>query len=104
MEAELADRLDAGGVHRGQDQDQPGRRSRGGLGRLVDLILAERLDDAVGSLADPDALDRAAEDRLLPLAEREQRPQRHQDVGAAGPCSSPRTARTSSRVTSRRWP
>jgi hypothetical protein len=35
-------------------------------------------------LADPEALDRAAEDRLVLLAEGEQGSQRDQDVGAAG--------------------
>jgi hypothetical protein len=35
-------------------------------------------------LADPEALNRAAEDRLVRLAECEQGPQRDQDVGAAG--------------------
>jgi hypothetical protein len=84
IKADLADRLDASGVHRGEDQDQPGGGSGGRLCCLADLVLAQRLDDPPGALADRDALDRAAEDRLLPLAEREQRPQRHQDVGAAG--------------------
>jgi hypothetical protein len=34
--------------------------------------LVQGLDDAVGMLADPDALDRAPEDRPVFLAEREQ--------------------------------
>jgi hypothetical protein len=59
-------------VHRGQDQDQPGGRGGGGLGCVVHLVLAQGLDDAVGVLADPEALDRAAEDRLVLLAEGEQ--------------------------------
>jgi len=71
-------------VHRGQDQDQPGGRGGGGPGCLVDFVLAQRLDDAVGMLADPEALDRVAEDGLVLLAEGEQGPQRDQDVGAAG--------------------
>jgi len=83
LDADLADGLDARGVHRGEDQDQPGGGSGGCLGCLVDLVLAQRLDNPPGALADPDALDRAAEDRLPPLAEREQRPQRHQHVGPA---------------------
>ena len=33
IEADLADRLDAGSVHRGEDQDQPGGGSGGGLRR-----------------------------------------------------------------------
>jgi hypothetical protein len=36
-------------VHRGKDQDQPGRRGGGGLGCLVDLVLAQRLDEAASS-------------------------------------------------------
>jgi len=59
-------------VHRGQDQDQPGGRGSGGLGCVIHLVLAQGLDDAVGVLAGPEALDRAAEDRLVLLAEGEQ--------------------------------
>jgi hypothetical protein len=51
---------------------------------VVDLVLAQRLDDAVGVLAGLEALDRAAGDRLVLLAEGEQGPQCHQDVAAAG--------------------
>jgi hypothetical protein len=28
-------------MHRGQDQDEPGCRGRGGLDRLINLVLAE---------------------------------------------------------------
>jgi len=55
-------------VHRGQDQDQPGRRGGGGRGRLADLVLAQRLDDAVGVLAGLDALGWVPEDRAVLLA------------------------------------
>lgn len=74
VEADLADRLEPGGVHRGEDQDQPGGWRDGGLFGLVDLILAQRPDGPAGALAGPDALDGAAEDGLVPLAGREQRP------------------------------
>ena len=74
----------------------------GGLGCLVDLVLAQRLDDPVGVLADPDALDRAAEDHLpllaVPRTGTAARPGRWRG-GSAQPA---RTAATSSRVTSRR--
>ena len=76
-------------MHRGEDQAQPGLGSGGGLCRLVNLVLAQRLDDPPGVLPDPDALDRAAEDALPLLAEREQRPQRDQDVGPASPVQLP---------------
>jgi hypothetical protein len=83
VEKEFADRFAAGGVHRGQDQDEPGRRGRGGLDCLVHLVLAKGLGDAVGVLADLDAPRRIPEDLPLLLPEREQRPQCDQDVGAA---------------------
>src|SRR6266542_212099 len=82
-EEQLADGLGTGGVDGGQDQDQPVGGGHGDLDRLVDVVLAEGLDDPVGLLADLDAPGRVAEDRALLGAEGEQRPQRDQDVGAA---------------------
>ena len=53
VEAEFADRLDVGGVHRGEDQAQLGPGSGGGLCRLVDVVLAQRLDDPLWGTGPP---------------------------------------------------
>jgi hypothetical protein len=49
-------------VHRGQDKHEPRDGGRGYLDDLIDIALAEGLGDAVGTLADPDASGRVAED------------------------------------------
>ncbi|MGV9306554.1 hypothetical protein ACWDLG_24560 [Nonomuraea sp. NPDC003727] len=55
-----------------QHEDQPSGRGGGGLGCLVDVVLVKSLGNAVGVLADADALGGAAEDPALLAAVREQ--------------------------------
>ena len=104
VEAEIADGLGPGGVDRGQCEDDPDGRV--GLGRgdgLVDVVGLQRQDRSRGVPADTDPDGGVAEDRAIGPAVTKQRPQRDDPALPLFAAAASRTARTSSRVTSRRW-
>ncbi|MEV4394781.1 hypothetical protein [Nonomuraea sp. NPDC049607] len=87
----------------GEHEGEPGRRGGGRLNGVVDVVRGEWLREPVGLLADLDAAGGVAEDLPVFLQKANSERSEINDWIRREPVRSSRAARTSSRVTSRKW-